>query len=59
MNPRPCAHPNTIVSVSNPGAIQNTIRAEKIASSTQLNRFTQRNRGPGTGLRISFRGSGR
>ncbi len=56
MKPRPCAHPNTIVSVSNPGASQNTIRAEKIASSTQLKRLTQRNSGPGTGFRISFRG---
>src|SRR5260221_8182779 len=49
-NPIPCAHPNTIVSVSNPGRSQNTISAVKIASSTQESRFTQTNSRPGTGF---------
>jgi hypothetical protein len=50
MKPIPCAHPNTIVSVSKPGASQNTIRPVKIANSNQEKRFTQVNSAPGTGF---------
>ena len=50
MKPSPCAHPNSIVSVSNPGSSQNAISPAKIASSTQEIRFTQTNRRPGTGF---------
>ena len=50
MNPSPCAHPNTIVSVSNPGNSQKSSSPPKITSSTQEIRFTQTNSGPGTGL---------
>ena len=56
--PSPCAQPNSIVSVSNPGSSQNTIRPVKIASSTQETRFTQTNRRPGTGFSKGERGIG-
>src|ERR1700709_1940835 len=39
-----------ILSVSNPGSTQNTIRAVKIPSSTQERRISQMNRRPGTGF---------
>src|SRR6187551_268047 len=63
MKPRPCAQPNSIVSVSNPGSSQKAIRPAKTASSTQERRFTQTNSSPGTGFSKGRRaigsGSGR
>ena len=53
-NPNPCAHPKTIVSVSNPGANQKKINPEKIPSSTQERRFTHTNSFPGTGFLMSW-----
>ena len=52
MNPSPCAQPNTIVSVSNPGISQNRINPLKIASSTQESHLTQVNSGPGSALEV-------
>ena len=59
MNPSPWAQPNSIVSVSNPGASQNTISPAKTASSTQERRFTQTNSRPGTGFSNGEPGTGR
>ena len=50
MNPSPCAHPNTIVSISNPGKTQKTSNPAKTTSSIHEIRFTQRKSGPGTGF---------
>jgi len=52
MNPSPWAHPNTIVSVSNPGTNQNKINPPNTPSSTQERRLTQTNSSPGTGFLI-------
>src|SRR5258706_13090696 len=54
--PNPCAQPNTIVSVSKPGASQNKINPLKIPSSTQESRLTQTNSFPGTGFLMAWRG---
>src|SRR5437868_3492487 len=50
MKPRPCAQPNSIVSVSKPGTSQKKIRPVKIPNSIHESRLTQTNRGPGTGF---------
>lgn len=57
MKPSPCAQPNSIVSVSNPGTNQNKINPAKIASSIQESHLTQVNSGPGVGFGKALTGA--